>query len=95
MSNPREILRQIRQRQGAGLPRADTPRTPAPAPIAAPAPPQPAAPVSAQQQSARPGSQTASVAQTAPVTRNGGHALYSELMRSHDRMGTRHLKRNE
>ncbi len=27
-----------------------------------------------------------------PVSRPaGGHALYSQLMRSHDRMGTRHL----
>ncbi len=100
MSQPRQILRRIQrqQRQKADAPRSlagfpphpsppatasepNAPRTPAPAPI-------PAAPIPPPQPMPQP------VAQTAPVPRpGGGHALYSELMRSHDRMGTRHVKR--
>ena len=106
MSQPRQILRRIQrqQRQKAAAPHSlagfpphpsppatasepNAPRTPAPAPI-------PTAPVPPPQPMPQPVAQTASVSQTAPVPRpGGGHALYSELMRSHDRMGTRHLDR--
>ena len=35
------------------------------------------------------------IAGTAPVPRPAGrHALFRQLMRSHDRMGTRHLRRD-
>ena len=97
MSNPREILRQIRQRQVTDQPTANALRTPAPTPIS-PAPVQPVA----RRQTASPIQpvSAAPVQPVAPAQRQppaqpvprAGHALYSELMRSHDRMGTRHLK---
>ena len=106
MNDPREILSRIqrRKRPGATPPGANPARTPAPAPIqppqtatvpqttpalqAAPAPQTTPVPQTA------PVSQAAPVPQAAPAPRPGGHALYSELMRSHDRMGTRHVKKS-
>ena len=64
-------------RPGA-IPRADGP---APAAIPTAAAPSPAAPAEAPAQSP-PG---------IPPRLARGHALYSQVMRSHDRMGTRHL----
>lgn len=70
------------------------------APVASVAPVAPVAPVTsvtpiAPQPSAIPANppRPAPAVQPAPVPRPAGHALYSELMRSHDRMGTQHLKR--
>lgn len=48
---------------------------PAPVPVS-PAPPEPPAPAPAV---------------PSAVRRGGSHALYSEVMKRHDRMGTRHL----
>ena len=63
-------------------------RNHAPAAPARPAPaPQPAVP--APQPPAKP------PVEGRAEPRSGGHALYRELMRSHDRMGTRHLNRPE
>ena len=62
--------------------RTDTQPVPQP-PSPAPAPTAPTA-VTAPTEPVRP----------APQPAAGGHALYRQLMRSHDRMGTRHLPRN-
>ena len=81
MSNPNEIMRRIQRRQQA-QPEPARAFTPAPAPIrAAPAPQRPP---TAPQPDARP----------AENARPAGHTLYSQLMRSHDRVRTKHL-RNE
>ena len=87
MNDPREIMKRIERRR-RHLPGSDAPRTPAPTPVApAPVPQNPTAPPSP----AIPQNPPAQ-----PVPRPvGGHALYSELMRSHDRMGTRHLKKEQ
>lgn len=85
MSHPREIIRRARrQRERLGMP--DAPVQPAPMPVT------PAA-------QAAPSTPTAPIASTTPASAPqpvprpvGGHALYSELMRSHDRMGTRHIR---
>lgn len=89
MDTPRSLMKRIRISAAHPLP-ADapcapvpapvvpTPRAPAPVPEAGPAPDAPAAPVP------RPSAPTPC---PAPAR---GHALYSQLMRSHDRMGTRH-----
>ena len=86
MNHPSQLLRQIHRQQARDrAPRQGVaPLTPAPAPVApapmakAPENPSPQAPA----QSASP----------APAPhRPRGHALYSQVMRSHDRMGTRHL----
>ena len=84
MSHPREILNRVRRQR---IRRDMTGAPVVPAPTAPASPTQSAAPV-------------APVAPVAPAPRVsqpvprpvGGHALYSEVMRSHDRMGTRHLK---
>ena len=56
-----------------------TPPSPAPAPTPAPAPVAPAqAPAPAP-------------AVPSAVRRSGSHALYSEVMKRHDRLGTRHV----
>ena len=100
MSHPREILNRIERRRRHAQPLSNAPRTPAPAPVAPvvptpPAPPaQPTSPVASTPQgtSTSPVAPTPPVAPVQPVPRPvGGHALYSELMRSHDRMGTRHV----
>lgn len=84
MNDPREILNRIERRR-RHLPGPVAPRTPAPAPAAP-------APQNAQIPQNPPNPQGAPAQ---PVPRPvGGHALYSELMRSHDRMGTRHIKNN-
>lgn len=83
MSDPSELFRRARRRQ-AELSRPTQPtRIPAPAPAGQAAP---VAPPKTPEPHARPD------APRVPVPRPaGGHALYSQLMRSHDRMGTRHL----
>ena len=86
MSHPREILNRIERRRRHAQPLSNAPRTPAPAPVAPVASPP-------QGTSTSPVAPTPPVAPVQPVPRPvGGHALYSELMRSHDRMGTRHIK---
>ena len=86
MNDPREILNRIERRR-RHLPGPDVPRTPAPAPAAP-------APQAAQSAPIPQNPQIPSNAPARPVPRPVvGHALYSELMRSHDRMGTRHIKR--
>ena len=89
MSHPREILNLIERRRRHAQPLSNAPRTPAPAPVAPVVPTPPAPPA----QPTSPVAPTPPVAPVQPVPRPvGGHALYSELMRSHDRMGTRHIK---
>ena len=98
MSHPREILNRIQRQRAQPRPGQDA-RVPAPAPAgglspAAPpvssAPSIPPDPPAARTPQAPP---APSVPPLQPVPRPvGGHALYRELMRSHDRMGTRHLK---
>ena len=89
MDTPRSLMKRIRNSAAhpipAGAPRVPVPapidpapRIPTPTPDAGPAPDAPAAPVP------RPAAPT-----PCPVPARG-HALYSQLMRSHDRMGTRH-----
>lgn len=76
MNTPKEILtRAVRQRKR---------RAPA-APIRQKAAPQPAA-IAPQSPADPPPESRAAAPKPA-----GSHALYRELMRSHDRMGTRHL----
>ena len=77
MDHPIRLLERARRaRRPAPQPLSD--RAPAPQPVApqAPAPSPAAAPTPAPTPAPRP---------------TGGHALYTGLMRSHDRMGTRHL----
>ena len=85
MDHPSQIFSRIRRRKA----RPDLPRqgragvAPAPTPLlAAPATPAPEAPPTPEPAAPTP--------RTAPRPA-GGHALYSQIMRSHDRMGTRHL----
>jgi len=99
MSNPSEVFRRIRRRNAGFLrqPGSPSPTIPAPAPAgglapAAPTPPGKSAPPSSTPWDA-PSRPTADGRRAAPPSASG-HALYSELMRSHDRMGTRHLSRN-
>lgn len=108
MTQPREILRRIQRRQARrdALRGLDAPRTPAPAspsiptPHPAPVPPPVPSPHQAAFSQSVPSPQPAPISPPAPPVQPApspsrptpGHALYSELMRSHDRMGTRHLK---
>lgn len=90
MDSPSQLLDRIRRRRAhSEMPRrSPSPRVPAPAPadpgIAAPA----------ARNADPPGAQALpkeGAAQAAAPRPAGGHGLYSQLMRSHDRMGTRHL----
>lgn len=103
MSNPREVMQKIRRRQQAGQPTANAPRTPAPMPASpvqpvapiprvSPAPVQSTSPAPAPVAPVQPNPPSADQPAARPIP-HSGHALYSELMRSHDRMGTRHLKK--
>ena len=76
MDSPSAIMRRIRRLKS--IPAAPDRRyaPPTPAPTAAAPPPEPDPPAPPAQ---------------APAPHPGHHALYSALMRSHDRMGTRHL----
>ena len=77
MDHPSQLLSRARQRR---IPPARAASTDVPTP--APAAPQQIAP-------ARPVSPAPAV--PSAVRRGGSHALYSEVMKRHDRMGTRHL----
>lgn len=95
MNDPREILMRIERRRrhlpGPGAPRTPAPAPVAPAPQAVPVPQNPTVPQNPANSQNPPAPQAAPAQ---PVPRPvGGHALYSELMRSHDRMGTRHLRK--
>ena len=81
MNNPREIFRRLERRQASAPVR--------PAPIQ-PTPAAPVTPAPAPQSPPPP----AAPAPARPPAPQPGHALYRELMRSHDRMGTRHLRRD-
>lgn len=94
MDHPSQLLNRIRRRKArpALSLGSKAPRRPAPAAPIAPTSPAPAeqavpidrsAPVLPGQSAPNPGLTTARPA--------GSHALYSEVMRRHDRMGTRHL----
>ena len=86
MSDPSALFRRVRQRKAELSQVPEFSRVPAPAPVGGTAP---AAPPAAPETAARP---SAPQAAPGPVPRPArGHALYSQLMRSHDRMGTRHL----
>ena len=102
MNQPSQLLRRARQQRNRNLPdpRGFRPPAPAPAPAAIPsqsAPVPPTTPVPPPTPvPTLPEAPTAAVPPApAPVAqrpnRPSGHALYSEIMRSHDRMGTRHL----
>ena len=104
MNNPRDILAQIQRRQAHRDARlaSGAPRTPAPAPISAGSPVAPAPAADAPVARPVPPAPTAQAgaptpepaAQPAPRPASG-HTLYRQLMRSHDRMGTRHLSQQE
>ena len=79
MSHPAQLLKRARQRRTPPA-NADMP-APAPAPVAS-APPEPAAQTTPSPAPAVPSA----------VRRGGSHALYSEVMKRHDRAGTRHLR---
>ena len=84
MNEPMEIMHRIRLRRAHAPDRPRSPAHPAPT-VPAPAPAAPAA------QTPHPDPPEAPAR---PVSRRpGGHGLYSQVMRSHDRMGTRHLNR--
>lgn len=78
MDQPSQIIRRIRRRQARSSCSRQpcAPRVPAPSPAQPPAR-EPVKPSPAPEETPR-GAR--------------GHALYSQLMRNHDRMGTRHLK---
>ena len=93
MKSPREIMKRAAMQQRIA-PERPAERMPAPAPIkmqsqpAAMRPPEapPCAP--APEVPCEDGTKR----EFRPVAQNlGGHAIYRELMRSHDRMGTRHV----
>ena len=88
MSEPRELLNRAHRRKIRATPalRGATPVAPAPAPMSATP-----TPVPSPMPASRPAPGPAPARQVAPRPA-GGHALYSQVMRSHDRMGTRHLK---
>ena len=92
MSNPRELMNRIQRRGGSLPPARRQVRVPAPVPVgqATSAPPQSAPTQQATQSDPVPAPQPAP---SRPTTARpaGSHALYSAVMRSHDRMGTRHL----
>lgn len=98
MNQPRQIFSRIRrQKARPAYPCADRRPVPAPAPVApidpTPAPPQASAPAPANTPvpaPARP-SPAAPPAGLSTARPAGSHALYSQVMRRHDRMGTRHL----
>ena len=82
MNGPRDYLNKARaMRKASSMPRPApaTPIVPVPAPLPA--------------QSPIPGPEPALSTPSRRVVPQpiGGHAIYRELMRSHDRMGTRHL----
>jgi hypothetical protein len=86
LDHPIQVFNRIRRRKARpDLPRpglepvVPAPVQPASVPSQPPAPSIPVAPATATTESA------------APTRPPRGHALYSQVMRSHDRMGTRHL----
>jgi len=97
MDHPSQLLSRARRQRARGTPfdGGRAPVTPAPqtsqatqVPPVAPAP-APQATQAAPAPQASPASQPTQAPQARPAPR--GHALYSQVMRSHDRMGTRHL----
>ena len=101
MNQPRQIFSRIRrQKARPASPCADRRPAPAPAPVApsdptptpsqASAPPKPAPAVTPGPAQARP-APAAPPAGLSTARPAGSHALYSQVMRRHDRMGTRHL----
>lgn len=83
MEHPTQLFARIRQRKSRpGLKDSAAPaRQVAPAPASIPAP-TPSAP---------PPREATPTPAAPPAQRHTGHALYRQVMRSHDRMGTRHL----
>ncbi len=81
MEHPGQLFNRIQRMKAHAAPTqpGNLPRQVAPAPIppSAPVPPAPPAVDPAPT--------------PAPAPPRTGHALYSQIMRSHDRMGTRHL----
>ena len=92
MSNPRELMNRIQRRGGNLPPACRQVRVPAPVPVGqtTSAPPQSAPTPQAMQPDPVPAPQPAPARPTT-ARPAGSHALYSAVMRSHDRMGTRHL----
>ena len=77
MNEPSQIFDRIRRQRAHALRPRGSQLPPVPAPTPAPA-------MEASPAPADPAAQP-------PVRPAGGHALFSQVMRSHDRMGTRHL----
>ncbi|MBQ8110171.1 MAG: hypothetical protein IJ124_08445 [Clostridia bacterium] len=97
MSSPSDYFRHIQRRQTACPREKGAPRVPAPAPAGGLSPilpprsapsPVPRDPVQPPEDAPQEGVRAPAPAVSRPAR---GHALYSEVMRSHDRMGTRHL----
>jgi len=95
LDHPSQIFDRIRrQKARPALARRDwSAPAPAPAPIPAadrPAPPTAPAPATMPSQPPAPSPAPSPATPPAPAPTRG-HALYTQLMRSHDRMGTRHV----
>ena len=91
LDHPNQLFNRVRRRKARPALRQNGRDGVAPAPIPPAAPPmKPAADAAPPAQPAAP---TECPASPAPAPRRppGSHALYSQIMRSHDRMGTRHL----
>lgn len=82
MDHPSQLLRRVRQHRTRPAPEGNAGAAPAPAP--APVAPAPAQAGAATEPMIEPAVPRA-------VRRAGSHALYSEVMKRHDRVGTRHL----
>ena len=86
MNHPSQLLRRIHRQQARDL----APRRDAVAPMPAPAPIAPA-PAAKAPEVPSPQAPAQGTTPAPALRRQKGHALYSQVMRSHDRMGTRHL----
>ena len=88
MDYPRETLLRARARRNE--------RTPAPRPVPAPMPVPDGTSDARRDPAARAETPIPEAPprgmEPRPTPPGGGHALYRELMKSHDRVGTRHLK---
>lgn len=98
MDHPSQLFNRVRRRKARPALRQNGRDAVAPAPIRTSAPsmkPTADAPrqTAAPQPMFGPPAQPAAPTDPAPALRRppGSHALYSQIMRSHDRMGTRHL----
>ena len=85
MNHPSQLFDRIRRQQ------AHRPSSPRDSRAPAPAPAQPTAAPAAPRDLSTPPHPDAPTPPAPATRRPTGHGLYSQVMRSHDRMGTRHL----